>query len=92
MLDRPPVALPAIALSISGIAGMLHGTWMVGVVGACALFFISQLRRRYAAHLYPTSHRALPDTAIVLSSVLNASVVSAAAFVLGRVTGLVWGV
>ena len=92
MLDRAPTIMPALALSVSGLAGMLHGTWVFAVIGACALFLISQLRRRYASHLYPTSHWALPSATIVLSGVVNASAVSGAAFCLGRVTGMVWGV
>ena len=92
MLERAQNILPITALSISGFAGMLHGTWVFALVGACLLFLFSLIRRQFVPHMYPADHQVVPSATIVISSLGNASGVSAAAFALGRVTAMAWGI
>ena len=91
MSERVQNLLPMAALSIAGVAGLFHGTWVFAVVAGCALVTISLLRRQYAAHIYPSHHRELPDATIMAASLLNAAAAASAAFVLGRATAWVWG-
>ena len=92
MSERVQNLLSMAALSIAGVAGLFHGTWVFAVVAGCALVVCSLLQRQLAPHMYPTSHRSLPYATIVLASALNASGASAAAFILGRATSWAWGI
>ena len=91
MSERVRNLLPMAALSVAGVAGLFHWTWVFAVVAGCALVAGSLLRRQYASHLYPMQYRDLPDATIVAASLLNAAAAASAAFVLGRATGWVWG-
>ena len=70
-------------------AGILHLSWWAALAGACILALISISN-------HPITLRTLGGTTtpgvLVLSSVLNAAVTSAAALVIGRAIGWIWGV
>ena len=72
------------------VAGMLNFSWWAAVAAACALTLIS-----FSNH--PVAYRVLRhgETAgpvLVISSLANAAMTSAAALVVGRAIGWVWGV
>jgi len=71
-------------------AGVLHFSWWAFVTGACVLALISISNHSIV-------NRALGPTdgavgVLLLSSLLNATVTSAAALAIGRGIGWVWGV
>ena len=70
-------------------AGILHLAWWAAVAGACVLALISIFN-------HPLTYRTLgghtTSGVLLLSSLLNATVTSAAALGIGRGIGWAWGV
>ena len=91
-MERAQNLLVPAALALAGFGGLLHGPWLLAVISAATLVLVSLLSRQLVPHRYPASHRSLPDATIIAASVLNASAAASAAFMLGRVSGWVWGV
>ena len=90
MRNRMQGALAFATLLGTCTAGLLHLSWWAAVVGACVLALIS-------IHNHPIAVRAggggeAPFSTLLLSSVLNAALTSAAALAAGRVIGWAWGV
>ena len=71
-------------------AGILQLSWWALVVGACVLTLVSMSNHAiaYRALGGPDGAGAIP----MLSSLLNASAISAAALMVGRLIGWMWGV
>ena len=91
-LERAQNLLPTAAISLSGFAGLFHGSWHFALIGACALILTSLLRRQYVSHYRFTNHQNASDLVIVASSVLNGSAAASAAFLAGQLSALAWGV
>jgi hypothetical protein len=71
-------------------AGILHFSWWAFVAGACVLALISFSNHAVAGRGLGGAESAVG--VLLLSSLLNATVTSAAALAIGRGIGWVWGV
>jgi hypothetical protein len=71
-------------------AGMLHLSWWAFVAGASILALISIYNHPVAIRALGGSETA--PSALLLSSFVNAAMTSAAALVVGRAIGWIWGV
>jgi hypothetical protein len=71
-------------------AGAFQLSWWAFVAGACVLALISISNHRIAGRALGTTDSAVG--VLVLSSLVNATATSAAALVIGRAIGWVWGV
>lgn len=71
-------------------AGILHFSWWVAVAGACVLALISISNHPIAYRALGGGEGALP--VLLVSSLVNAIMTSAAALVIGRAIGWMCGV
>jgi hypothetical protein len=71
-------------------AGALHLSWWAAVAGGCVLALISVSNHPVALRAVGAGEA--PFATLLLSSVLNATMTSAAALAAGRIIGWVWGI
>jgi hypothetical protein len=90
MRSRLQGALAFATLLATCSAGLLHLSWWAGVAGACVLALISMSNHPIAARVGGGGGVSL--STLLLSSLLNAAMTSAAALAAGRIIGWVWGV
>jgi hypothetical protein len=83
------IAAYAILLSTCG-SGVLHAPWWAAVAGACSLALASLITMRARVASVPELRTANEPT-LVLSSLLNAAVFAAGAYVFGQVARWLWG-
>jgi energy-converting hydrogenase Eha subunit H len=91
MRERIQDSVAFIVLGATCTAGLFQATWWFAVVGACSLAILSLVERQYAGNRYGLIHRGIPDPILAFSSVLNGTIFSAAAFALGHITRVMWG-
>lgn len=85
-------ALPAFVCIMAVIyCGMLNTSWWVVVVGACSLGVISLTSPLGAFANHQRLGSNTPPSALLISSVFNASAAAAASFIFGRLVGWAWG-
>ncbi len=71
-------------------AGILQMSWWACVAGTCMLALVSM--SNHAVAFRTLGGGASAPTILVMSSLVNASITSAAALAIGRLIGWVWGV
>lgn len=90
MRNRAQGILAFATILATCIAGILHVTWWAVVAGACVLVLISISNHPIASRALGGGESALP--VLLLSSLINAIATSAAALLIGRAIGWLWGV
>jgi hypothetical protein len=90
MRERVQDVVVYLVLLATCVAGMAQLSWWVVVAGACSLAILSIVERQYAGNRYGLLHRGIPDPILALSSVLNAIVIAAAAFIFGQANTIFW--
>jgi hypothetical protein len=90
MPSRRQGILAFLAILATCTAGILQFSWWAFVAGACVLALVSISNHATASRALGTTDGAVG--VLLFSSLVNATVTSAAALVIGRGIGWVWGV
>ena len=90
MRSRAQGVLAFVAILATCVAGILQFSWWAFAAGACGLALISMSNHTLAYRTLSANESV--TGVLIFSSLLNASVTAAAALIVGRGIGWVWGV
>ena len=92
MFDRPSNAVAFLTILAVCLAGAMRTSWWVALAGMCLLVLVSLNNRWRARGFGLGGSSAITDPIQFAASIINAGVISGAAFALGQITGAVWGI
>jgi hypothetical protein len=92
MFDRPSNALAFSCILALCLAGLLKASWWTLAAGACVLMLVSLNNAWRAPRHGLQPARVVRDRVQLASSLLNAAMVSSAAFASGQIIASVWSV
>ena len=92
MFDRPSNALAFLTILAVCFAGAMRASWWVALVGMCLLVLVSLNNRWRVRGFGLGGVSAIADPVQFAASIINAGAITSASFVLGQITGAVWGI